>query len=303
MEKYYYRVYGIEIESEIKIEEFLEIDELDFEWERVEIRYGNIPKDIMNRLKAGQYSCENRNDIYLYIEGVATYYISNGNKVIIDIYKNADKKMVNIYLLGSVLGILMIQRRQVAIHGATISKNNKAFILTGDRGAGKSTLTTALGLKGYDFLSDDVAAVSCISKPVISHGFPYQKLCEDAINKLDYDKSKCRSFIAEDKIKYLVPVKDKFIKSNVELNSIFEISISYNRDDVIIEEVIGHEKLEKILEHIYRKEYIKACGGMSKEYFKECVNIAKNIRFYKIIRPYGKFTLDDQIRLIEEIIS
>ena len=39
-------------------------------------------------------------------------------------------------------------------------------------------------------------------------------------------------------------------------------------------------------------------------YFKQCVDIAKNIRFFKITRPANQFTVDTQIDLIEgEIIS
>ena len=34
-------------------------------------------------------------------------------------------------------------------------------------------------------------------------------------------------------------------------------------------------------------------------YFKQCLDIAKNIRFFKITRPANKFTVDEQIELIE----
>lgn len=302
MRKYYYRVYGIEIESEIEIEEFLEVDYIKNKYNSVSILYGKIDKSVITELKKGKFVSPSENEIYLYIEGVATYYISNGNKVIVDVYKNADRKMVNIYLLGSILGILMLQRKQIAIHGAVISKNNKAFIVTGDRGAGKSTLTTALRLKKYNFLSDDVASINYTDKSLINHGFPYQKLCEDAMEKLGYDKSKYKSFIADDKIKYLVPVKERFITSKSELTSMFEIVVGYENDNIMIEEIKGHDKLQKIFQNIYRKEYINACGGMDNEYFKQCVLIAKNIKFYKITRPYGKFTIDEQIELIEKLI-
>ena len=37
-------------------------------------------------------------------------------------------------------------------------------------------------------------------------------------------------------------------------------------------------------------------------YFKQCIDIAKNIRFFKITRPANKFTVDNQIQLIERKI-
>ena len=43
---------------------------------------------------------------------------------------------------------------------------------------------------------------------------------------------------------------------------------------------------------------------MNPKYFKQCIDIAKNIRFFKITRPLEKFTVDDQIDLIErEVIE
>ncbi|WP_195986743.1 hypothetical protein [Clostridium sp. D53t1_180928_C8] len=302
MKRYYYKVYGIEIKSEIYIGEFIEVKNVEHTSDKVSFIYGTIPNNVMDKLKKGEYSSEKENEVYLFIRDVATYYISNGNKVMIDVCKGADKKMINIFLLGSVLGILMLQRKQVAIHGATITKNNKAFIITGDRGAGKSTLTTALRLRGYGFLSDDVASINYTDKPLINHGFPYQKLCEDAMNSLKYDKDKYKSFEADEKIKYLVPVKEEFVTDNIEVTKMFEIVIG-DVKEAVIERITGHNKLSKILDNIYRKEYINACGTMDKNYFRQCVEIAKHIDIYRIIRPNGKFTVDDQIKLIENEIS
>ncbi len=64
----------------------------------------------------------------------------------------------------------------------------------------------------------------------------------------------------------------------------------------------AHDKLEKVLYNLFSKSYIKPCGGVTKEYFKECAEIAKNIDIYRITRPYGKFTIDEQIQLIEKLI-
>ena len=84
----------------------------------------------------------------------------------------------------------MLQRKMVAIHGGVIEMDNKAVIFTGDRGAGKSTLTTALRRKGYKFISDDVAGIKIDKVPYVMPGFPYQKLCESAMDNFEYDKEK-----------------------------------------------------------------------------------------------------------------
>lgn len=80
-----------------------------------------------------------------------------------------------------------------------------------------------------------------------------------------------------------------------------ELSIGGDKD-VVIEEVKGTEKLKSILNSIYREEYLYALGGISQAYVKKCLSIAKNTRYYKIIRPKDRFTLNEQIKLIEKII-
>ena len=197
----------------------------------------------------------------------------------------------------------MIQRDIVAIHGGTIVIDNKAIILTGNRGAGKSTLTTGLRLKGYPFISDDVAAIEIKDNiPMVKHGFPYQKLCSSAMDKLGYDKEKYFSFMSDTEIKYLVNAHDDFIYEDTRLFALCELSVG-DVEDVQIEEIKGSEKLNKLIANRYRVEFVQAMGGISPIAFKILLQIAKNIKFYKIIRPNGKFTVDKQIELLEEKIK
>ena len=50
-------------------------------------------------------------------------------------------------------------------------------------------------------------------------------------------------------------------------------------------------------------EFVQVMGGISPIAFKTLLQIAKNIKFYKIIRPNGQFTVDKQIELLEEKIK
>ena len=97
--------------------------------------------------------------------------------------------------------------------------------------------------------------------------------------------------------------KDEFIYEPKELTAIVKLTVG-DVDEVTIEELRGSEKLNNIIQNIYRGEYIKHLGKMDSVYFKQCIDIAKNIRFFKVTRPANQFTVDTQINLIErEIIS
>ena len=292
-----YYVYGLNIKSEIEIEEFVKLDEVNNE-DIVHVSYSKMDDEIKEEISRGKSIGLSENRIWFHIKNIATYCVTNGNKIEVELEDNTDMQLMKIFVTCSCLGFIMLQRNMVAIHGGVIEMDNKAVIFTGDRGAGKSTLTTALREKGYKFISDDVAGIKIEKVPYVMPGFPYQKLCESAMNKFGYDKKASTSFMSDKEIKYIVPALDEFVYEARELVGIVKLTVG-DVDKVTIEELRGSEKLNNIIENIYRGEYIKHLGKMDPIYFKQCVNIAKNIRFFKITRPVNKFTVDEQIELIE----
>ena len=297
-----YYVYGLNIKSEIEIDEFEKLNEITNK-DLVVIKYSKMNEEIKQLILEGRRIQLSQNKIWFHIDNIATYCITNGNKVEVELCDNADMQLMKVYVMCSCLGFIMLQRKMVAIHGGVIEMDNKAVIFTGDRGAGKSTLTTALRRKEYKFISDDVAGIKIDKVPYVMPGFPYQKLCESAMDKFGYDKEAFTSFMSDKEVKYIVPAMDEFVNEKRELVSIVKLTVG-DVDEVTIEELRGSEKLNNIIENIYRGEYIKHLGKMDPIYFKQCVDIAKNIRFFKITRPANQFTVDAQIDLIEgEIIS
>ena len=295
-----YYVYGLNIKSEIEIQEFEKIDRIENK-DIVTIRYSKMQKEIKDKILEGCNIQLFKDKIWFHINNIATYCITNGNSIEVEVCENADMQLMKVYIMCSCLGFIMLQRDMVAIHGAVIEMDNKAVIFTGDKGAGKSTLSTALRERGYRFISDDVASTKFDKVPYVMPGFPYQKLCKSAMDNFGYEKDEYISFMSDDEIKYIVPAKDKFVYEDRELTAIVKLSVG-NVEEVTIEELRGGEKLNNIIENIYRGEYIKYLDGMNPKYFKQCLNIAKNIRFFKITRPVNKFTVDDQIELIERAI-
>lgn len=298
---YYYRVYGLNIKSEIEITEFSTRNYIaEEEW--ISIIYGQTTKDIKEYIEKGKNTQVTKEYVWFHIRNVATYYIEKGEKVIVSPYAEANFQLLKTYIMCSCLGFIMLQRNQVAIHGGVIEVNHNAIIVAGERGAGKSTLTTALRMKGYQFLSDDIAATKNDDVPRVFSGFPYQKLCEDVVSHMNYAKEDYISFRGDDQVKYMIPVVEGFIEGDKPLKVVVEICKD-EVDEVQIKEIKGQDKLLHMMKHIYRGEYIWQIGELSPGYFKQCVEIAKNIRFYKLTRPQEGFTVEEQIRLIEQVVS
>lgn len=299
--KYYYKVYGLNVESDILVPELTILDnDIDKNID-VKIYYKTMPDDIKQNVNEGKKAFYNGQYVWFHIDNVGTYLIQNGDTVTIDLCENPDLNILKVYILGSVLGIILLQRNTVAIHGGSIVINNKGCIFTGDKGAGKSTLTTALRQRGYDFVSDDVGAIELSDIPMINPGFGYQKLCEDAMTKLGYDSSKYTPFRSDMNIKYIVPALDNFVSEKVPFKALFEIEQG-DTQKVEVVEVTGNEKLQKIIKNVFRIEVLMYSGGVPGEYFKKCLEIAKHVKFYKITRPKNQFTVNEQIDIIENLI-
>lgn len=296
-ENYYYKAYGLIIKSEVEIKEFLAISNpIKHD---IEIKRTKISDDIKKKVRDGQFGGGDKNKIWFYGVNTAIYIVYDGDKIYFEELEGADTYYVNVYLTCSCMGFIMYQREKVAIHGGAIVINNKAIILTGDKGAGKSTLTTALRLNGHKFIADDVAAIDIYGMPMVNPGFPYQKLCEDSMKAMGYKREEHLSFISDKELKYVVPSIDEFVYRDTQLYGIFELTAS-NITEVTIEEIKGYEKLSRIQENIYRSEFFNILGGVSSDYFKKILDIAKSIKYYKITRPQNKITVEEQIKLIKE---
>ena len=154
---YLYRVYGLNIESEIKIPELSKLDNEDII--NAKINYEIVSDEIKELIKMGYMGGYQKQDMWFNIPNLAIYHITNGNQVIIEPYENADNQLVKVYILGSVVGMVLLQNDMVALHGGGIVINDNGYVFTGDKGAGKSTITTALRQRGYNFVADDVCSI------------------------------------------------------------------------------------------------------------------------------------------------
>lgn len=299
---YNYKVYGKNVTSEIVLPELLTNDCKEQGDTDVTISYGSMPKEIYAGVQEGRWFNYEKNKMWFSIKNVAKYYIFDGNTIIVDPCNNADSHEVKTFLLGSAFGMLLIQRQIIAIHGSTIVINGQAVTITGEQGAGKSTLSSALRDKGYSFMADDVSVTGKgDSKATIVYpGYPQQKLCRNAMEEMGYDIEAYKR-IDEGRDKYAIPVYNNFINEPVKLGAVFEIAVT-DCPNVEIEEIIGIEKLKAFLKNIYRVE-VTQFSGMSSQYFKNCIDISKEVPLYKIKRPKNKFSVEEQINVIENTMK
>lgn len=299
--KFRYKVYGLNIESEIELSELIKLED-EKENIDVSISYGKVPGEIKEKINHTTCVGISKDNICVYVKDIAIYQVTNGNRIIIDPLEDKNNVRIKSFLLGWSFGVLFVQRNTIALHGATIAKGNRAITIVGNSGSGKSSLASEFMKKGYKFLSDDVAPIENKSVDVIIHpAYPQQKLCKDTIDNLGYDVSDFEvNRQGNERERYKVPIRDIFIDKSLPLEAIFEIEAS-DVDFVEIEEVKGSDKIDCFLDNIYFFS-VERNSGTRKEYFKQCLDVVSKIPMYKVKRPNGKYTVGKQIELIESIL-
>jgi hypothetical protein len=295
--KYYYMVYGLRIKSEVYLPELTSIDEPESEYIDATISYGKVSEVVEGKILKNHFLKISKSEFFLFIKGVAYYYVAQGNTIVVEPEELCNKKDVKTFLLGSSLGMMLIQRSIVAIHGGTVIVNKKGIIITGQSGAGKSTLISSFVKSGYEFLADDVSAIGeTMDKNFIIHpSYPQQKLCRDAIERMGFNLT-MYSKIDDQRDKYAIPLRKSILQMPVSLSSIFEINIGAT-DKVEVCEVFGAEKIKIFLRNIYRMEFYELTG-VELKYFNQCLNIVKKVRIYRVTRPKDSFSVKEQMELI-----
>lgn len=296
MKKWFYKVYGLIVESDIEIPELLSIDKNENKVD-IKIKKDIIPKDVIEKIPSYSWFKYDVDSMVFTVKNIGSFYIYDGKNIIVQPSENEDNQGIKTFILGTSFGMILLQRNKVAIHGGAILIGENAIILTGQSGAGKSTLTNAFRQYKYPFMADDVSSTIELQDEIfIEPAYPQQKICRDAMEKMGYRIDDFK-LIDEDREKYVIPTHESFVKEKRKLKAIFEIE-PYDGEEVKIEEVSGGEKMKIILRNIYRIEIIVP-HGIPPTYFKKVINIAKNTLVFRIKRPRDQFSVDRQIELIE----
>lgn len=270
----------------------------------VTISWGSLPAEVLElnseRTDSEIIWARRQDELCFRIPNIGDYHIKKDSIKIRPIAA-PDSHDIITFLLGSAFGYLMTFRNMVAIHGGAITKNGKGIIVTGESGAGKSTVTNALRTRGYDFISDDVCALSDNGKKMhINLAYPQAKLCRDAALKLGYDLSEL-IYINEDRDKFAVRLKDRYVPEGMDFDLLFEIVLS-DDDKLSFAEIKGTEALKIIHENLYRANDLFQTTGVPPQYMMKCLKSASGAKVFKISRPREGDSLEEILKFVETVV-
>ncbi len=224
------------------------------------------------------------------IPGTAVFEMREGRELAVSVAPNADLDKVRLYVLGTCMGIVLMQRKVLPLHGSAIAVDGKAYAIVGMSGAGKSTLAAHLVMSGYRLASDDLIAVRFgeDGRPYAMPAYPQQKIWQESLELLGMSKTGLRP-LADRETKFSVPVRERFCSDPLPLAGIFELVKS---DKIAaVEPIAGLERFQTLLKHTFRGSLLKRLGLME-WHFQTSAAFAGRLPMHRLYRPAA----DDSVR-------
>jgi hypothetical protein len=298
-QSYIYTAFGYQITSEIELPELISLGRLKDQGE-ITIKMDNLNHKWNQIPKKNQFFVITENQILFGVPKTGIFLIENGKKIVVSIDEGADKGLVRLFILGTCMGAILLQKKVLPLHGSAIVINGKAYAVVGESGVGKSTLASAFYKNGFQMLSDDIVAVSFNEdgKPVVSPAYPQQKLWQDSLRNFKMS-TECLTPLYGREKKYSVPVTANFINEKIPLAGIFELVTG---DKIEISPITGLERFHSLYRHTYRNLFLNP-QGLIDWHFQLSAKLLNLVSLYRLQRPSFQFTAPAMASLILEKIN
>ena len=294
---YKYRAFGLDIQSEIEIPEFLEGQ---FSEPQVKILISSTPSTLKNPEKTGVRYQVKEQEFLLWVDDIARYYVREGNRIFIQKQGGGTLQEVRLFLIGVVFSALLQQRNIFALHASAIKRGKESFLVCGSSGAGKSTLTREFLNAGYQLLADDISVISGSSQAVaVQPAFPFIKLWKDSMDHLELKEEEGRK-LRDELEKYGFQLTHEFYSRELPVSRIF-ILIPHNQPIYKSEELSGLEKFAALKNHTYSFQFIST--AYRSYHFKTIHLLASGIPVTRIYRPQAPIDATDLRVYMEEVLD
>lgn len=292
-----YKAFGLSIDSEIPFTELTLQHQTDFRNADITIKQEELANLNINLTeKEFGFLIQDREVIYKFLD-VAVFSIQEGKKILIYPLKEYREDVARSVILGTCMGIILLQRKILPLHGSAFYKEGKVYAIIGDSGVGKSTLASVFLKLGYGLMTDDVIAItfSQSNEPIVIPSYPQQKLWETSLQEFNMDPSNYTSLFKRER-KYAVPLTSTFIDYPSPLAGLYELKKGHEKE-LRIEQVNGLERLSMLYKNTYRNLVIPQLNLLH-WHLEVSTRLVQSVEMNRITRPPEPFTAFDIADLI-----
>ena len=153
------------------------------------------------------------------------------------------------YLLGPVMGFVMLLRGVVCLHASAVAIGDEAIALLGPAGSGKSTTAAAFAERGYSILAEDVVTLDDRGDHfLVRPGYPCIRLWPAAVKAL-YGSETHLPKLTPNWDKCYLDLSDNFQREPLRLAAIYHLS--ERREETLVHALDRAEGLMSLVANTY----------------------------------------------------
>ncbi|MBO0602526.1 aldolase [Sporosarcina sp. E16_3] len=291
-----YKAFGLTISSEVPLPELPQLSEVGNGTDVV-IEHADLSLEWAQHSGSEKYFVIKKDWILFHFPEKVIFLIQHGRKIVVSPMNGADEDEIRLFILGTCMGAILLQRKILPLHGSAIAIDGKAYAIVGDSGAGKSTLASAFLKKGYQLLSDDVISVTLnhANVPIVTPAYPQQKLWLESLHHFGMESTDYQPLFVRD-TKFAIPVESQFATESLPLAGIFEL-VKGDHQEIAIQPIEKMERFYKLYTHTYRNFFMQG-SGLMEWHFETSSKMMNQIQFHQIRRPNSRFTANELAELI-----
>lgn len=299
--QYNYKVFNLCCSSTIKLPSFL-VNEDDKQAD-FEVVLGTVAPNFKKEPTVKKpFTQFNENEFFYQIPDIARYFVSNGNKVVIEPLCE-DWDSILLFFYSNCIAAILFQNDLIPFHvSGVLDARGGLWLFAAPSRTGKSTTALKLKEKGYTYFTDDTALITIEDDVCVAiASYPVLRAWENTINNQQlYALADAKQLRAEIN-KFGIAFHDDFVSTSQKVKGI--IFLDMQGDSIQIEKMKPAIGMQYLGNNIYRNKWVH---GMNKQLlqFKTVSAISQKVPFWKATRPKDKPSFDSFAdAIIEQIIE
>lgn len=283
----YYRAFGLTFGSTLVFPELLECEgPEDVEICEILQQREHTPKNVRGFVL-------DKDAAHLEHPAIGFVNVEAGGRIAFLPASSVDRRFLRMFLLGPAMAMLLHQRGSLVLHASAVAINGMAVLFVGEKGRGKSTLTTALHEQGCEFVTDDVAALDVGDEIVIRSSVPLTKVDPDALSALNVTGAG-RFALGGEGAKVGRTLAVRIASGPVPVTHIFALQFG---SGPILRSLAPQSAFAEIVRHTFAARWLPN-HEPDPAHFSRCASLVSNVPVSILERPKDFSLMDQTIQLI-----